>query len=65
LPAWDRFLIFLAVFVPTTLLTLYTVMKSRRLAKFLDALGNERANWKSRLKALAGVWRGHASDYGD
>ncbi|MCW2317668.1 hypothetical protein SAMN06265338_101756 [Rhodoblastus acidophilus] len=61
--AWDRFLIFLAVFVPTTLLTMYTVMKSRRLANFLDKLGSERSNWKGRLKALAGVWSGRSEDF--
>jgi len=65
LPAWDRFWIFLAVFIPTTLLTFYTVLKSRRLANFLDTLGNERAGWKTRLRALAGVWRGHPGDFGD
>ena len=65
MPAWDRFWIFMAVFIPITLLTFYTVMKSRRLANFLDTLGNERTNWKIRLKALASVWRGGKGDFGD
>jgi hypothetical protein len=63
--ALDRVAIFLAVFIPTTLLTFYTVKKSRRLANFLDTLGNERATWKGRFKALAGVWFGRPGDIGD
>jgi hypothetical protein len=65
MPAWDRFLIFLAVFVPITWLTFYTVMKSRRLANFLDLLGNERMSWATRFKALVGVWSGRPGDFGD
>ncbi len=57
LPGWDRFLIFLSVFIPTTALTLYTVMKSQRLARFLDALANEKVSWGGKLKILADVWR--------
>ena len=57
MPALDRLLIFLSVFVPTTLLTLYTVMKSQRLARFLDALANEKVPWKGKFKILTDVWR--------
>lgn len=53
----ERFGIFLMVFIPTTCLTLYTVMKSQRLARFLDALANEKVAWKSKLAILADVWR--------
>jgi hypothetical protein len=56
LPALDRFEIFLAVVIPTTLVTLYTVMKSRRLAFFLDALADERLSLKGKVRAFAGVW---------
>jgi len=65
LSSLERFGIFLAVFIPITLLTFYTVMKSRRLALFLDALGNERATWTGRFKALANVWRGKSGEFGD
>ncbi|TAK48927.1 MAG: hypothetical protein EPO23_05580 [Xanthobacteraceae bacterium] len=56
LPAFDRVLIFLAVFIPTTLLTFYTVMKSRRLAEFLDALADSKVRWKDKLRVLMRVW---------
>jgi hypothetical protein len=54
-----RFLAFLAIFVPVTFLTLYTVMKSRRLSDFLDAMSDEHVTWSSRWRALLRVWFGH------
>jgi hypothetical protein len=36
----------------TSVLTLYTVVKSRRLSEFLDALSDERLGWRAELKAL-------------
>ncbi len=53
-----KFLIFMLVFVPTTVLTLYTVMKSRRLSDFLDAMSDEGRSWLSRWRALMRVWFG-------
>jgi hypothetical protein len=55
-PAWWRFAAFLAVFVPAFFLTLYTVMKSRRLSDFLDALSDEQVSWRRRGRALMRVW---------
>jgi Mg2+ and Co2+ transporter CorA len=49
--------IFLTVFVPTLLLTFYTVAKSRRLSEFLDALSDEKIGWGMRLRTLLAVWR--------
>jgi hypothetical protein len=54
-----RFVAFLVIFVPVTFLTLYTVMKSRRLSEFLDALSDEHVSWSSRWRALLRVWFGH------
>jgi hypothetical protein len=54
-----RFVAFLLIFVPVTALTLYTVMKSRRLSEFLDALSDEHVSWTSRWRALMRVWFGH------
>ena len=34
----------------------YTIVKSRRLADFLDALSDERVGWKQKLKMLARTW---------
>jgi hypothetical protein len=53
-----RLAAFLAIFVPVTFLTLYTVMKSRRLSEFLDALSDEEVSWGSRWRALLRVWFG-------
>jgi hypothetical protein len=49
--------IFLGVFVPTLLLTFYTVAKSRRLSEVLDALSDEKISWGLRLRTLLAVWR--------
>jgi hypothetical protein len=56
LPTFDRLVIFFAVFIPVTVLTFYTVMKSRRLAHFLDVLAMEKLSWGSKLRAFFAVW---------
>ncbi len=60
-PTWWRVAAFLAVFVPTAFLTLYTVVKSRRLSDFLDALSDETVSWGRRWRALMRVWFGKRS----
>ncbi|MGE0022084.1 MAG: CorA family divalent cation transporter [Hyphomicrobium sp.] len=60
-PTWWRVAAFLAVFVPTAFLTLYTVVKSRRLSEFLDALSDESVTWGRRWRALMRVWFGKSS----
>jgi len=45
------------VFVFTTWLTIYTMVKSQRLSDFIDALSNDRLSLKGKLAALARVWR--------
>jgi hypothetical protein len=57
-PAMWRISVFIAVLVPTALLTLYTVMKSRRLSEFLDALSDDQVSWRSKWRALLRVWFG-------
>ncbi|MNT20209.1 hypothetical protein D3C72_1555110 [compost metagenome] len=49
--------IFALVFVLTTSLTIYTMVKSKRLSDFLDVLSDERASALQKFKALALVWR--------
>lgn len=62
-PALARIAIFLVVFVPTIALTFYTIMKSKRLADFLDALSDERLTLRHKAQALLTVWKGpRASD---
>src|SRR5207253_1561818 len=42
LGTWEKAAIFIVVFIPTVFLTAYTVMISRRLATFFEALASER-----------------------
>jgi Mg2+ and Co2+ transporter CorA len=51
-----RALAFFAVTAVTTVLTAYTVAKSRRLSEFFDALSDEHVSWRGKLKALREVW---------
>ena len=51
-----RILAFAFVLAVTSALTLYTVVKSSRLSEFLDALSDEQAGWRAKLKALRSVW---------
>jgi hypothetical protein len=50
-------LYFLIVFVPTVAVTLYTIVKSKRLSEFLDALSDERMPAREKLSVLLRVWR--------
>ena len=56
-PTTHKLLIFAAVFVFTTGLTVYTMAKSKRLSDFLDVLSDERATWWQKCKAFTLVWR--------
>ncbi|HYJ80620.1 MAG TPA: hypothetical protein VEW03_13490, partial [Longimicrobiaceae bacterium] len=51
-PAWLRVLYFAAVFIPTTALTLYSIMVSKRLSEFLEALSDERLTTRAKLGVL-------------
>jgi Mg2+ and Co2+ transporter CorA len=55
-PLQLRALAFFAVTAVTTILTAYTVAKSRRLSEFFDALSDEHVSWRAKLKALRDVW---------
>jgi CorA-like Mg2+ transporter protein len=47
---------FVAVLVPTTAITAYSILRSKRLADFLEALADERLPGRQKLRALAAVW---------
>lgn len=49
--------LFMAVFVPTIALTMYTMVKSKRLSDFLDAVSDERLPAWAKVKAFIDVWR--------
>jgi hypothetical protein len=57
LPAWQKLAWFVAVLVPTAALTFYTIVKSKRLSDFLEALSDERLPAASKLASLLAVWR--------
>lgn len=52
-----RLVIFAITFIVTTVLTAYTMIKSKRLSDFLDVLSDERLPFWTKMKALVGVWR--------
>jgi len=56
LGTWEKAAIFVVVFVPTVFLTAYTVMISRRLATFFEALASERMTWGEKVDALRQLW---------
>jgi hypothetical protein len=57
LKAWDKFWIFAVVFVPTMALGLYTVVISKRIATFFEALSSERLTWRQKFHAFRQIWR--------
>ena len=56
-PLARKFFIFLSVLTPTTAVTLYTILKSRRLSEFLEKMSDEHALVKSKFLAFLDVWR--------
>ena len=53
---WEKTAIFIAVFIPSILLTAYTVLISRRLATFMEALASERMTWREKTDAFRQIW---------
>jgi len=48
---------FMIVLIPVTILTLYTIVKSKRLSDFLEALSDERMPAAGKFKSLLDVWK--------
>jgi len=61
-PLARRLLYLVIVLAGATSLTLYTVIKSKRMSDFLDALSDERLPAKMKFKALLDVWRTRSGD---
>jgi len=64
LATWQKIAVFVVVFIPVTLLTLYTIVKSKRLSDFLEALSDERLPVRAKIGSFLDVWRespGHAA----
>jgi hypothetical protein len=51
-----KLLLFLLVFIPTISLTMYTMVKSKRLSDFLDVVSDDRISTWSKVKAFFAVW---------
>jgi hypothetical protein len=49
-------IVFTVVFIPTVLLTMYTMVKSKRLSDFLDVVSDERVSTWNKVKAFFAVW---------
>jgi CorA-like Mg2+ transporter protein len=45
------------VLIPTAIVTFYTIVKSKRLSDFLEALSDERMSAASKFQSLLDVWR--------
>jgi CorA-like Mg2+ transporter protein len=55
-PWYLKIAYFALVLLPTTWLTLYTIVKSKRLSDFLEALSDERLPARKKLGAFLDVW---------
>ena len=53
----QRVVTFGGVLLVTIALTIYTIVKSKRLSDFLDAVSDERVSGWGKLRAFAGVWQ--------
>ena len=56
-PLTTRTVFFLAVLALTLALTIYTMVKSKRLSDFLDAVSDERLSVWNKTRAFFAVWR--------
>jgi hypothetical protein len=54
---FTKTVVFTIVFIPTIVLTFYTMVKSKRLSDFLDVLSDERVSTWNKLRAFGAVWR--------
>jgi hypothetical protein len=61
-PMSRRLLYLVIVLVGATALTVYAVIKSKRLSDFLDALSDEKLPAKAKFRTLRDVWRARAED---
>ena len=55
-PRWQRVAMFFAIFLPVLGLTMYTMVKSKRLSDFLDVVSDERVSVWAKTRAFFGVW---------
>ena len=56
-PLTTRTLFFLVVLILTVALTIYTMVKSKRLSDFLEAVSDERLSAWTKVRSFFAVWR--------
>ncbi len=56
-PLHEKILWFMLFLIPTAWLLFYTIVKSKRLSDFLEALSDERLPAAAKLRSLADVWK--------
>lgn len=56
-PFMKKFIIFSSVLILSTAVTLYTILKSRRLSEFLEKISNEHTLARAKLSAFVDLWR--------
>lgn len=56
-PVWFKLLVFCGVLIPSVLLVIYAVTKSKALSDFLEALSDERLGWRDKSAVLFRVLR--------
>ena len=61
-PFGTKTVIFLSTCVPTTIITLYTVVISKRLSDMLESLSDEHLSMTTKFKLFARVWFGGRGD---
>ena len=59
-PVLGRVILFFAILIPTVALTVFTVLRSRRLAEFLDALSDERRTAWEKWTSFRKIWHSTA-----
>ncbi len=55
-PLGWRIFAFVLILLATAAVTIVTIVKSKRLADFLDALSDERVTWKEKWRAFVQTW---------
>ena len=56
LPTAFKVAIFFTVFIPTTILALYTVVISKRIANFMEAMSSEGLTWQEKFAQFRQIW---------
>jgi Mg2+ and Co2+ transporter CorA len=56
-PFIERLGYFFLVLIPTGFITFYTIVKSKRLSDFLEAISDERLPARAKLGSLLDIWR--------